>query len=141
MITLPKVMRNVFSNMWLALTHEDIKPAMRGYMRGFGPNSVDVLSPSHPLVKQLTLLPLQVPVYSVIGNNNVRRCVDFASCPALNDSVVPYNSAHLPQAVAEHVVASEHNSYQSPQAIEFILKILSSDNASNAVTAVPNTIL
>jgi pimeloyl-ACP methyl ester carboxylesterase len=129
MITLPKAVKNVFGNMWLALTNDDIKPAMRSYMRGFGPNSVDVLSPKHPLVQQLTLLPLQVPVYSVIGNNNAGRCADFASCPALNDSVVPYSSAHLPQAQAEYVVASQHNSYQSPQAIEFILKVLSSDTA------------
>ena len=129
MITLPVTMKNVFGKMWLALTNDDIKPAMRGYMSGFGPNSVDVLSPKHPLVQQLTLLPLQVPVYSVIGNNNVGRCADFASCPALNDSVVPYSSAHLPQAQAEYVVASQHNSYQSPQAIEFILKVLSSDTA------------
>jgi pimeloyl-ACP methyl ester carboxylesterase len=129
MITLPQAVKNVFGNMWLALTNDDIKPAMRSYMRGFGPNSVDVLSPKHPLVQQLTLLPLQVPVYSVIGNNNAGRCADFASCPALNDSVVPYSSAHLPQAEAEYVVASQHNSYQSPQAIEFILKVLSSDTA------------
>ncbi|PKM20745.1 MAG: hypothetical protein CVV11_04450 [Gammaproteobacteria bacterium HGW-Gammaproteobacteria-15] len=129
MITLPKAVKNVFGNMWLALTNDDIKPAMRSYMRGFGPNSVDVLSPKHPLVQQLNLLPLQVPVYSVIGNNRAGRCADFATCPTLNDSVVPYSSAHLPQAVAEHVVASQHNSYQSPQAIEFILKILSSDTA------------
>jgi pimeloyl-ACP methyl ester carboxylesterase len=129
MITLPKAVKNVFGNMWLALTKDDIKPAMRGYMRGFGPNSVDVLSPKHPLVQQLTLLPLQVPVYSVIGNNNAGRCADIASCPGLNDSVVPYSSAHLPQAQAEYVVASQHNSYQSPQAIEFILKVLSSDTA------------
>lgn len=128
MITLPRIMKNVFGNMWLALTKEDIKPAMFSYMRGFGPNSVDVLSPKHPLLQQLTLLPFQVPVYSVIGNNNAGRCADFATCPALNDSVVPYSSAHLPQAVAEHVVASEHNSYHSQHAIDFILKILSSDS-------------
>lgn len=126
MITLPKAMKSVFNQMWLALTKEDIKPAMRGYMRGFGPNSVDVLSPRHPLLQQLTQLPLQVPVYSVIGNDDPARCKAFASCPGLNDSVVPYNSAHLDAAVTEIVVPSEHNSYQSPQAIEFISNILTS---------------
>src|SRR5690606_14533161 len=126
MITLPKAVKNVFGKMWQALTNDDIKPAMRGYMSGFGPNSVDVLSPKHPLVQQLTLLPLQVPVYSVIGNDNPQRCTDVVACPALNDSVVPYNSAHLDVAVAEIVVPSEHNSYLSPQAIEFISDILTS---------------
>lgn len=126
MITLPVTMKNVFGKMWLALTNDDIKPAMRGYMSGSGPNSVDVLSPKHPLVQQLTQLPLQVPVYSVIGNDDPARCRDFVSCPGLNDSVVPYNSAHLDAALAEIVVSSEHNSYQSPQAIEFISNILTS---------------
>ncbi|MGP9802232.1 esterase/lipase family protein [Rheinheimera sp. NSM] len=126
MITLPKAMKSVFNQMWLALTKDDIKPAMRGYMSGFGPNSVDVLSPRHPLVQQLTRLPLQVPVYSVIGNDDPARCSDVVSCPGLNDSVVPYNSAHLDAALAEIVVPSEHNSYQSLQAIEFISNILTS---------------
>ncbi|MDP2713986.1 triacylglycerol lipase [Rheinheimera sp.] len=126
MITLPKAMKSVFNKMWLALSNDDIKPAMRGYMSGFGPNSVDVLSPRHPLVQQLTRLPLQAPVYSVIGNDEPARCKAFASCPGLNDSVVPYNSAHLDAARDEIVVPSEHNSYQSPQAIEFISNILAS---------------
>ncbi|CAM5225009.1 esterase/lipase family protein [Alishewanella longhuensis] len=129
MIRLPKIVTNVFGNMWLALTNDDIKPAMRSYMRGAGPNSVDVLSPKHPLIQQLTSLPLQAPAYSVIGNNRAARCTDVVSCPTLNDSVVTYSSAHLPEAVAELVVASEHNSYQSEQAIDFILKILSSATA------------
>jgi pimeloyl-ACP methyl ester carboxylesterase len=126
MITLPKTMKTVFNKMWLALSKDDIKPAMRGYMSGFGPNSVDVLSPRHPLLQQLTQLQLQVPVYSVIGNDDPARCSDVVSCPGLNDSVVPYNSAHLDAALAEIVVPSEHNSYQSPQAIEFISDILTS---------------
>ena len=125
MITLPKAMKSVFSQMWQVLTQDDIKPAMRGYMSGSGPNSVDVLSPRHPLVQQLTQLPLQAPVYSVIGNDEPGRCKNVVSCPGLTDSVVPYNSAHLAAAAAEIVVPSEHNSYQSPAAIEFILQILS----------------
>ena len=126
MITLPQTMKNVFNQMWLALTKEDIKPAMRGFMRGFGPNSVDVLSPKHPLVQQLSQLPLQVPVYSVIGNNDPTRCRSASSCKTLHDSVVPYHSAHLQAAQAEIVVPSQHNSYQSPEAIAFILDILQS---------------
>ncbi|MDP5190659.1 esterase/lipase family protein [Rheinheimera baltica] len=126
MITLPKTMKNVFGKMWQALSEDDIKPAMRGYMSGFGPNSVDVLSPRHPLVQQLTKLPLQVPVYSVIGNDDPARCTTFALCPGLNDSVVSYHSAHLAAAAAEIVVPSEHNSYQSPETIEFISNILTS---------------
>ncbi|CAM5183419.1 hypothetical protein ALON55S_07568 [Alishewanella longhuensis] len=37
MIRLPKIVTNVFGNMWLALTNDDIKPAMRSYMRGQAP--------------------------------------------------------------------------------------------------------
>lgn len=126
MITLPQTMKSVFNQMWLALTKEDIKPAMRGFMSGFGPNSVDVLSPKHPLVQQLSQLPLQVPVYSVIGNNDPLRCRNASSCKTLHDSVVPYHSAYLQAAQAEIVVSSQHNSYQSPEAIAFILDMLRS---------------
>ena len=126
MITLPQTMKSVFNHMWLALTEEDIKPAMRGFMSGFGPNSVDVLSPKHPLVQQLSQLPLQAPVYSVIGNNDPSRCRSASSCKTLHDSVVPYHSAYLQAAQAEIVVPSQHNSYQSPEAIAFILDILHS---------------
>ena len=124
MITLPASMKKVFTNLWTGITAKDIKPAMRGYMSGYGPNSVDVLSPHHPLVKQLNRLPFQVPVYSVVGNKALARCASPLSCPSLNDSVVPYTSAHLAQAQAEIMVQSEHNSYQSTQAIEFIKEIL-----------------
>ena len=117
-------MKNVFSKLWLGLTAKDIKPPMRRYMRGNGPNSVDVLSPQHPLVQQLATLPFTVPVYSVIGNNNSARCKDAVQCPDLNDSVVPYSSAHLDKAVAEIIVPSAHNSYQSEGAISFILAML-----------------
>lgn len=124
LITLPSAMKNVFSKLWLGLTAKDIKPPMRRYMRGYGPNSVDVLSPQHPLVQQLATLPFTVPVYSVIGNNNSARCKDAVQCPDLNDSVVPYSSAHLDKAVAEIIVPSAHNSYQSEGAISFILAML-----------------
>lgn len=111
--------------MWLALTKEDIKPAMRSYMRGGGPNSVDVLSPRHSLTQALNELSLSVPVYSVIGNARLAQCTAVKNCELQNDTVVPYTSAHLPQAKEEMLVQSAHNSYQSEQAIQFISSILS----------------
>lgn len=125
LITLPKAIKKVFGNMWLALTRDDIKPAMRTYMAGGGPNSVDVLSPRHPLTQALNELPFSVPVYSVIGNANLGRCTVLKNCELQNDTVVPYSSAHLAQAQKELVVQSAHNSYQSEQAIDFITGILS----------------
>ncbi|MEO3865557.1 esterase/lipase family protein [Rheinheimera fenheensis] len=126
LITLPGAIRNVFSAMWLSLTSDDIKPEMRNYMRGAGPNSVDVLSPRHPLTQALNELPFNVPVYSVIGNANLAQCTARKNCELQDDTVVPYASAHLPQAAEELVVQSEHNSYQSEQAIAFITGILAS---------------
>lgn len=126
LITLPGAIKQVFGNMWLALTKEDIKPEMRSYMRGFGPNSVDVLSPRHPLTQTLNMLPFSVPVYSVVGNASLAKCTVQKNCELQNDTVVPYSSAHLPQAKDELVVQSAHNSYQSEQAIAFITRILSS---------------
>ncbi|MDX3774286.1 alpha/beta fold hydrolase [Chromatiaceae bacterium AAb-1] len=132
MIRLPSVMKTVFGNMWLNLHGDEITPAMRRYMSRSGPNSVDVLSPGHPLLQQLNQLPFSVPVYSVIGNDRLTPCPTPLQCPALTDSVVPYNSAHLPQADAELMVQSRHNSYQSPEAISFILQILSSHGQQTA---------
>ena len=125
LITLPTAIKKVFGNMWLALTREDIKPAMRSYMRGGGPNSVEVLSPRHPLTQALNELPFSVPVYSVIGNAKLAQCTALKNCELQNDTVVPYSSAHLALAKEELVVQSAHNSYQSEQAIEFIIGILS----------------
>lgn len=125
LITLPKAIKKVFGNMWLALTREDIKPAMRSYMRGGGPNSVDVLSPRHPLTQALNELPFSVPVYSVIGNARLAQCTVVKNCELQDDTVVPYASAHLAQATDELVVQSAHNSYQSEQAIQFITRLLS----------------
>ena len=118
--------------MWLALTREDIKPAMRSYMSGSGPNSVDVLSPRHPLTQALNELAFSVPVYSVIGNAKLAQCTVLKNCELQNDTVVPYSSAHLTQAKEELVVQSAHNSYQSEQAIQFITGILS--RSANADT-------
>lgn len=126
MIRLPSVMKTVFGNMWLNLQGDEITPVMRRYMSRSGPNSVDVLSPGHPLLQQLNQLPFEVPVYSVIGNDRLAQCQTPLQCPMLTDSVVPYSSAHLTQASAELIVQSRHNSYQSPEAIAFILQILSS---------------
>lgn len=132
LITLPTAIKKVFGHMWLALTREDIKPAMRSYMRGSGPNSVDVLSPRHPLTQALNELAFSVPVYSVIGNAKLAQCTVLKNCELQNDTVVPYSSAHLALAKEELVVQSAHNSYQSEQAIQFITGILS--RSANADT-------
>ncbi|MBU2345465.1 MAG: alpha/beta hydrolase, partial [Gammaproteobacteria bacterium] len=96
---------------------------MREYLDGGGPHSVQVLSPRHPLLQGLNKLNYQRPVYSVIGSDGALSCKDEKSCSQITDGVVPFFSAHQNQAVQEVIVPSRHNSYQSPQAIEFLLQV------------------
>ena len=131
LIRLPGSMYQVFSRLWQDERMHYLTDEMRPYMSAQGPDSVRVLSPSHPLLQELSKLQPQVPVYSVIGNNRPKRCQTPLVCPGLNDGVVSYHSAHLPQAQAELIVPSKHDSYQSPEAIAFILQQLTAWQSAN----------
>lgn len=124
-INLPKNFTLLMSNFILKLGADKITLPMREYLNdGGGPHSVQVLSPRHPLLQGLNKLEYQRPVYSIVGSNGPLSCQDEKSCSQISDGVVPFFSAHQSKAVQEIIVPSNHNSYQSPPALEFLLQVL-----------------
>ena len=49
--------------------------------------------------------------------------------PVCSDGVVPYWSNHMPGALSELIVPSDHGAHQNPQAIEEVKRILSLQSA------------
>lgn len=123
-IELPTSMRKLFGSIWQDNRERFLTEDMRPFMTATGPDSVSVLSPKHPLLIELSKLTPVVPAYSVIGNRHPERCSAQSGCMTFTDGVVSYQSAHLPTALDELIVLSRHDSYQSPQAIEFIIQKL-----------------
>ena len=128
-IELPQSMRKLFGKIWKDQRERFLTNEMKPYMTATGPDSVRVLSPKHPLLNELSKLDPAVPVFSVIGNSTPETCNLNMGCVEFSDTVVPYQSAHLPFALKEQVVESKHNSYNSTEAIEFVLEILSTNFA------------
>ncbi|WP_233080776.1 esterase/lipase family protein [Rheinheimera soli] len=124
-INLPKNFTALMSNFIQKLGPDKVTLPMREYLSGGGsPHSVQVLSPRHPLLQGLNKLDYQRPVYSIVGSDGALSCKDEKSCSQITDGVVPFFSAHQAKAVQEIIVPSRHNSYQSPQALEFLLQVL-----------------
>lgn len=123
-IRLPSIFSDLNRRVFKNLSYDLVTPQMKRYLKNDGPTSVDVLSPQHPLLREIAKLPYQKPVYSIIGSTSTPFCYNEKSCAQLNDSVVPFFSAHQSQAQEQIIVMSEHNSYQSPDTIAFILKKL-----------------
>jgi len=80
--------------------------------------SVAGLSPTNPLYKALDQLPIQVPHHSIIGDRGK------GNTPNSSDGVVPYWSSHLASAQSELIVPGNHGSFNHPQAIREIRRIL-----------------
>jgi hypothetical protein len=123
-IRLPSIFSDLNRRVFKNLSYDLVTPQMKRYLKNDGPTSVDVLSPQHPVLREIAKLPYQKPVYSIIGSTSTPFCYNEKSCAQLNDSVVPFFSAHQSQAQEQIIVLSEHNSYQSPDAIAFILQKL-----------------
>jgi pimeloyl-ACP methyl ester carboxylesterase len=85
------------------------------------PNSIDNLSDGDPFVRAAAALPISPAVryHSILGQ------VDPAlALAASSDGVVPYASAHLPGALTERVLPSQHSVQEHPLAIVEIRRIL-----------------
>ncbi|MDZ7870834.1 MAG: alpha/beta fold hydrolase [Rheinheimera sp.] len=123
-ITIPDMFAKLNRKLFQRIRLETVTRQMQPYLSDGGPNSVQALSPHHPLLQKIATLPYQRPVYSVVGSDDKPFCYDEGACARLSDSVVPFFSAHEPRAEAQIIVPSEHNSYQSPAAISFILQQL-----------------
>jgi pimeloyl-ACP methyl ester carboxylesterase len=82
------------------------------------PTSIRGLSPRSPVLVGLDKLPIKAPHHSIIGDRG------RGDSPNSSDGVVPYRSAHLDSAESEKIIPYGHGGYQSPEAIEELLRIL-----------------
>jgi alpha/beta hydrolase family protein len=91
------------------------------------PSSVDVLSPSHVVLRALAQLPIApwVTYHSILGDRTRKMG------PGGTDGIVPYESAHLEGAASELVVEGRHDIHEHPKAIAEVLRILR-EHASRA---------
>lgn len=137
-INLPKNFTLLISNFILKLGPDKVTEPMREYLSdGGGPHSVQVLSPRHPLLQGLNKLEYQRPVYSIVGSDGALSCQDEKTCSQISDGVVPFFSAHQPKAVQEIIVPSSHNSYQRPEALQFLMQLLRQPAGSAEILPTP----
>ncbi|PTY03298.1 hypothetical protein DB346_05305 [Verrucomicrobia bacterium LW23] len=81
-------------------------------MTGVG-TSLTGLSPKNPAFRTLNQRIIQVPFYTIIGDHttgNDQLVYPNATLLAGNDTVVPYWSSHLNQAVSEKIIHAKHTS-------------------------------
>ncbi len=80
--------------------------------------SIAGLSPSNPLFAALEKTPIEVPHHSIIGDRG------RGDSPYSSDGVVPFSSSHLASADSELIVPGPHGSYDLPQTIDELERIL-----------------
>lgn len=96
--------------------------------------SIAGLSPTNPLYAGLEKTPIEVPYHSIIGDRGK------GNTPNSSDGVVPYSSSHLAGAQSEVIVPGPHGSYQKPQAIAEMKRILTLHlKSSGRKTSPPST--
>lgn len=93
------------------------------------PNSLDNLRDDDRFVRAAAELPIpaQVPYHSIIA-----RASPDGMLADTDDGLVPYRSAHLPGAVSEKVIVSEHSVQETAAAILELRRILHADLAERA---------
>ena len=81
-------------------------------------SAVRTLSPKSTALIALSKLPIEVPFYSIIGQQH----------PGIkergSDGVVPYWSSHLEGAASERIVHGGHGVIDNPEAIDEVIQIL-----------------
>lgn len=82
------------------------------------PNSITSLSPKNATLLAMNKLPIRAPHHSIIGDRG------RGDSPNSSDGVVPYWSSHLDSAESELIVPGPHGSYQLPQTIDELKRIL-----------------
>ena len=89
------------------------------------PTSIQSLSPKSPTLIALNKLPIQAPFHSIIGDRGRN------DTPNSSDGVVPYWSSHLKSAQSECIVPGPHGSYELPQTVAELKRILKEHLKSN----------
>jgi hypothetical protein len=121
LVTLPLEFTGLFKALIDEIGIAKLTKGMLPFLKDYGPNSVQVLRPGHPLMTVLCELPVQGEAYNIIGSTGRLSCEPGDDCSDISDSVVDYSSAYYDKAKETIIVKSSHNSFQSPRAIEYIL--------------------
>ncbi|MFA0082991.1 esterase/lipase family protein [Vibrio breoganii] len=124
LVSLPIEFTDSFKVMIERVGPQVITKKMKPFLIDNGPNSVEVLRPGHPLMETLDDIPLAGSSYVIIGSDSELKCESSIECSMISDGVVGFDSANYSGAKEHVIVPSSHNSYQSEDAIEFILKKL-----------------
>jgi len=114
LIKLPgNVVKNVFGGIGTGLE------TVPGLKKNAQPSGILGLSPQSPVLHSLNTLPIQVPFYSVIGNQGKPGPLKESS-----DSVVQYWSSHLGGSKTEAIVPYPHGCCEKPKTIDEVKRIL-----------------
>jgi len=124
LVTLPSDFTHLFKDLIKRVGPHVITEKMRPFLIDYGPNSVQVLRPGHPLMNTLYDMPISGDSYAIIGSNGELKCENTTKCSAISDGVVSYDSANYRYAKENIIAPSSHNSFQSKEAIDFILSKL-----------------
>ncbi|MEO8205047.1 MAG: hypothetical protein ABI615_02625 [Chthoniobacterales bacterium] len=114
LVRLPSKMLNAYDSESQAAV-KSVDPSLRTT-----PTSILALSPKSPLLKNMGKLPMTVPCHSVIGN----RGKDQIPLAKSSDGVVCYWSSHVGAAKSELIVPTGHDSFNNPQSVKEVLRIL-----------------
>ena len=125
LISLPYNFKTLFKQFIDKVGVDRLTVAMLPFLQNYGPDSVQVLRPNHPLMNALDTISVQGESYSIIGSTGALTCSGSIQCNAISDSVVSYASAYIADAKETRIVRSSHNSFQNYTAIEFIVNKLS----------------
>lgn len=124
LISLPNDFTQLFQQLLADISPDIITSQMRPLLVNYGPNSVEVLRPGHPLMNTLYDLPLSGESYAIIGSSGDTHCKTKDECSKITDGVVSYDSASYQYAKEKLIVPSSHNSFQTEEAIKFIINKL-----------------
>ncbi|MFC4700507.1 esterase/lipase family protein [Glaciecola siphonariae] len=124
LVTLPQNVVALFSGFVQEVGFDNLTERMRPFLGASPANSIEALRPGHPLTDTLSDLPIKGDAFSIIGSNGELACESEFQCMRITDGVVDYVSALHPQSKRRLIVPSRHDSYQHPEAIQFILQSL-----------------
>jgi pimeloyl-ACP methyl ester carboxylesterase len=117
LLSLPDTLRQVFGPLQRTpLGH--IRKELRATFKRGGPSSLDALSPRHPVLLALALLPSAVPFHQIIG------IAKKQPGSRGSDAVVTYESSVLPNAASTFTVPRRHSEFDAPEVLAEIRRIL-----------------
>lgn len=121
LVELPTEFTGLFQRFIERVGPQILTDKMRPFLHEYGPNSVQVLRPGHPLMEKLYTLPVSGVAYAIVGSNGALTCKTDVLCHDISDGVVSFDSANYRGAKEKIIVPSSHNSFKSKQAIAFII--------------------